>query len=309
MLRSGVPVVGTAPQATALPPEASSAGATIPTRLAAGWSLPLIAGLMAMYLPTYLDQAANQWQTEELRHGSLVALGAAWLLCRQRDKLKREPAAASDRLGLPLLLVGIVAYVVGRSQEIPLIEVGSQIPVLAAVVLLTWGRRALRAAAFPLLFLVFMVPLPGILVNAVTGALKEWVSVAVEEVLFRAGLPIARSGVVLTLGQYQLLMADACSGLHSMITLGALGLFFLHLMGRERPLHNGLLIAAIVPVALAANVVRVLVLALATYYLGERAAQGIVHDLAGVLLFVIALAAMFAIDALLYHAMRRRDAS
>ncbi len=293
----------------ALPPAASAAGATVRARLAAGWSLPLIAGVMAMYLPTYLDQAANQWQTEELRHGPLVALGAAWLLWRQRDKVMRVPAAASDRLGLPLLLVGVVAYVVGRSQEVPLLEVGSQIPVLAAVVLLTRGQRALRSVAFPLLFLMFMVPLPGILVNAVTGALKEWVSVAVEELLFRAGLPIARSGVVLTLGQYQLLMADACSGLHSMITLGALGLFFLHLMGREQPLHNGLLIAAIVPVALAANVVRVLVLALATYYLGERAAQGIVHDLAGVLLFVIALAAMFAIDALLYHAMRRRDAS
>ena len=262
-----------------------------------------------MYLPTYFDQAANQWQTEELRHGPLVVLGAAWLFWRQRAKVLRVPAAASNLLGLPLLLIGIVAYIVGRSQEISLLEVGSQIPVLAAVVLLTRGRRALQAVAFPLLFLVFMVPLPGILLNAVTGALKEWVSVAVEEMLFRAGLPIARSGVVLTLGQYQLLMADACSGLHSMITLGALGLFFLHLMGRVRPLHNGLLMAAIVPVALAANVVRVLALALATYYLGERAAQGIVHDLAGVLLFVIALAAMFAIDALLYHAMRRRGAS
>jgi exosortase len=114
---------------------------------------------------------------------------------------------------------------------------------------------------------------------------------------------------MLTLGQYQLLMADACSGLHSMITLGALGLLFLHLMGRASPLHNGLLIAAIVPVALLANVVRVLVLALATYYLGERAAQGLVHDLAGLLLFVIALAAMLAIDALLYRALHRRKAS
>jgi len=290
-----------------MPPEAASVGTFAQARLAADWSLPLIAGVIAMYLPTYLDQAANQWQTEELRHGPLVALGAAWLFWQHRGKILCAPVATSDWLGLPLLLAGIAAYVVGRSQEIPLLEVGSQIPVLAAILLLTRGRQALRAAAFPLLFLVFMVPLPGILVNAVTGALKEWVSVAVEEILFRAGLPIARSGVVLTLGQYQLLMADACSGLHSMITMGALGLVFLHLMGRASPLHNGLLIAAIVPVALVANVARVLALALATYYLGERAAQGIVHDLAGVLLFVIALAAMFAIDALLYRAMRRRD--
>ena len=272
-------------------------------------ALPLIAGLLAMYLPTYVDQAATQWQTEELRHGPLVALGAAWLFWRHRARILQAPASVNDTLGLPLLLLGVVAYVIGRSQEIPLLEVGSQVPVLAAVLVLTRGTGALRAAAFPLLLLAFMVPLPGILVNAVTGALKEWVSLAVEEILFRAGLPVARSGVVLTLGQYQLLMADACSGLHSMITLGALGLLFLHLMGRASPLHNGLLIAAIVPIAFFANVVRVLALALATYYLGERAAQGLVHDLAGVLLFVVALAAMFAIDALLCRTLPRREVS
>jgi exosortase B len=305
-----VPAVTAAAQATTVPPpEAAVRSAPGPARVAALWSLPLIAGLLAMYVPTYLDQAANHWRTEELRHGPLVALGAAWLFWRHRDKVLRAPARINDALGLPLLLLGVAVYVVGRSQEIALLEVGSQIPVLAAVLLLTRGTHALRAAAFPLLLLVFMVPLPGIFVNAVTGALKEWVSVAVEEILFRAGLPIARSGVMLTLGQYQLLMADACSGLHSMITLGALGLLFLHLMGRASPLHNGLLIAAIVPVALLANVVRVLVLALATYYLGERAAQGLVHDLAGLLLFVIALAAMLAIDALLYRALHRRKAS
>jgi len=271
--------------------------------------LPIIAGLLAMYVPTYIDQASQQWQTDELRHGPLVLIGAAWLVWRQRDRILCVPAIARGSLGAPLLLLGVAAYVVGRSQQIPLLEVGSQIPVLAAVVLLTRGAPALRAMAFPLLFLAFLIPLPGILVNEVTGALKAWVSLAVEELLYLAGLPVARSGVVLTLGQYRLLMADACSGLHSLITLSALGLLFLHVMGRASRLHNALLLAAIIPVALAANVMRVLALALATYYLGERAAQGVVHDLAGVLLFVVALAAMFVIDALLHHALRRREAS
>ncbi len=290
---------------TVLPPGAALRSARTVGRRAAGWSLPMLAGLLAMYLPTYLDQASNQWRTEELRHGPLVALGAAWLFWRHRAQVLRGPTTPSDLLGVPLLMLGVAAYLVGRSQEIPLLEVGSQIPVLAAALLLTRGTHALRAVAFPLLLLTFMVPLPGILVNAVTGALKEWVSVAVEEILFRAGLPIARSGVVLTLGHYQLLMADACSGLHSMITLSALGLLFLHLMGRASLLHNGLLIAAIVPVAFVANLVRVLALALATYCLGERAAQGLLHDLAGVLLFAVALGAMFAIDTLLCRVLRR----
>jgi exosortase B len=299
-------VFAAAQAGSTLEADAAARAAPAAGRVPASWAaLPIVAGLLALYVPTYLDQAASAWQTEQLRHGPLVALGAAWLFWRCRAGMLRARPIPSDVLGLPLLLLGLVAYVVGRSQEIPLLEVGSQVPLAAAIVLLTRGTHALRAAAFALLFLAFMVPLPGIFVDTVTGTLKVWVSVAVEEILFLAGLPIARSGVVLTLGHYQLLMADACSGLHSMITLSALGLLFLHLMGRAGIVHNGLLMAAILPVAFAANVARVLALALATYYLGERAAQGLLHDMAGLLLFVVALAAMFTIDVLLYRTLRR----
>ena len=256
-------------------------------------------GLLALYAPTYFDLATGPWQAEDARHGPLIALVAAWLFWQSRAEVLRAPAVPGDAWGIPLLCLGLLLYVVGRSQQIPLLEVGSQIPVLAAVVLLLRGARALRAVAFPLLFLAFMVPLPGVLVDGLTGALKEGVSFTVAEILYGAGLPVARSGVLLTLGQYQLLMADACSGLHSMFSLSALGLLFLHLTGRTGVPHNAIMLAAILPVAFAANVARVLALALVTYYLGDRAAQGFLHDLAGLLLFVVALVLLFALDALL----------
>ena len=295
-------------------PAAATATSSAPSRgdreraaLLKTTSLPVVVGLCVMYAPTYFEQASSAWQTEELRHAPLVLMAVAWLAWRCRQAFMAARPAPNDRIGLPLLVFGLLAYVVGRSQEIPLLEVSSQLPVFAAAILLTRGTAALRTVAFPLLFLLFLVPLPGLVVDAVTGPLKQWVSVAVEEILFLAGLPIARSGVVLTLGHYQLLMADACSGLHSMISLSALGLLFLHLMARPGWLHNVLLVVALLPIAFAANVVRVLALALATYYLGERAAQGIVHDLAGVLLFVVALGGMFATDALLRRALARRQ--
>jgi exosortase len=146
---------------------------------------------------------------------------------------------------------------------------------------------------------LFMVPLPGVLTDTLTGPLKQYVSVVVDEALFLAGYPIARSGVVLAIGPYELLVADACSGLGSIFSLSAMGLLYLYLLRHTRPARNLILAAAIVPFAFAANVVRVIALVLITYYWGDAAAQGFLHGFAGVALFVTAILMLVALDALL----------
>ena len=197
-----------------------------------------------------------------------------------------------------ILGAGLLLYAVGRSQEILLFEVGSQIPVLLGALLIALGGKAARVLWFPLFFLLFMIPLPGFLVDAVTGPLKQQVSVLAEDSLYALGYPIARSGVMLTIGPYQLLVADACSGLHSMISLSAMGSLYLYLMHYRNRVKNGLLIASILPIAFAANVVRVLVLVLVTYHFGDAAGQGFMHGFAGIVLFAAALLGLFALDAL-----------
>ena len=104
--------------------------------------------------------------------------------------------------------------------------------------------------------------MPGILVDAVTGPLKQWISVIVVELLYDVGYPISRNGVILTIGQYQMLVADACSGLHSMYSLSALGTLFMYIMARRSKLHNVIMLASILPIAFAANIVRVIALVL-----------------------------------------------
>jgi exosortase B len=158
------------------------------------------------------------------------------------------------------------------------------------------GWRALRMIWFPLLFMVFMLPLPGPLIDALTGPLKHQVSQIAEVVMHTLGYPIARSGVVLSVGQYQLLVADACSGLNSMYSLGAMGLLYLYLVKYRDWLRNAILLAGILPIAFFANVVRVLILILVTYHFGDEAGQGFVHDFAGILLFVAALSLLFLLD-------------
>jgi len=156
--------------------------------------------------------------------------------------------------------------------------------------------RAARALWFALFFLLFMIPLPGFVVDAATGPLKQYISIIAEQVLYTVGYPIARSGVTLTVGQYQLLVADACSGLHSMFSLSAMGLLYLYLMQRTSPARNLIIMAAILPIAFAANIVRVMVLILVTYHLGDEAGQGFLHGFAGIMLFIIGLLFLFVMD-------------
>jgi exosortase B len=246
--------------------------------------------------------AHGLWNEDDHAHGPIVLIVAIYLIWQQRavflDATAR-PTPVQAALGWTLLALGLLAYALGRSQDILLFEVGSQIPVILGALLITLGVRAALALWFALFFLIFIVPLPGFIVDAATGPLKQYISVIAEQVLYAAGYPIARSGVTLTVGPYQLLVADACSGLHSMFSLSAMGLLYLYLMQHSSPLRNLLIIAAIIPIAFVANVVRVMVLILVTYHLGDEAGQGFLHGFAGIMLFVIGLLFLFALDGIL----------
>jgi exosortase len=153
-----------------------------------------------------------------------------------------------------------------------------------------------------------MIPLPGVLVDAITGPLKQWISTIVVAILYAVGYPIAQAGVILSIGQYQLLVADACSGLHSMFSLAALGTLFMYIMGRKSRLHNAIMLVSILPIAFIANICRVIVLVLVTYHLGDEAGQGFLHGAAGFVLMLVALAAFFALDALLSLVLKHPNA-
>lgn len=266
--------------------------------LAAWW--PVLLGLLVLYVPTYASLADTLWPTSENAHGPIILIVALWLLLRRRDFFAAVPhVGASGGPPASLLAFGLLLYVLGRSQGIYLFEVGSQLPVLFACVWLLNGWHAAKASWFPIFFLIFLIPLPGFIVDAFTNPLKQQVSAGVDQVLYALGYPISRSGVVLTMGHYQLLVADACSGINSMFSLSALGLLYAYLRGRKGWLHDGLLLASILPIAFAANIGRVLALALITYHFGDSVGQGFVHDFAAIAEFVMAVLALFLVDYLL----------
>jgi exosortase B len=264
--------------------------------------LPVAAGLLALYVPVFYELANSLWRSDDYAHGPIILCVVVWLIWCKRGALAAVPRSAAPALGVGLLVLGLLAYVLGRSQDITILEVGALVPILAGSLLALRGWSGLRALWFPLLFVAFMVPLPGIFVDALTGPLKQYVSETAETLLYAAGYPVARNGVMLTVGHYQLLVADACSGLNSMFSLSALGVLYLYLVRRKSLLHNGLILASILPIAFAANIIRVLTLVLVTYHLGDAAGQGFLHGAAGMVLLLAALALLLVLDAVLARA-------
>ncbi len=267
-----------------------------PARSAGPW-LVAVAGFVAMFAPSWWQASQGLWRTDEFGHGPIILAIVVWLLWQRREALALTLNEPARWLGGALFASGALLYLAGRTLSIASAEFVAQWLVLGAALAWMGGRRALGLAWFPWLYLLFMVPLPATLVDALTGPLKHAVSVIVVEGLHLVGYPIARSGVMVTVGPYQLLVADACSGLNSMFSLAALGTLFIHVVaGRRRPIHVALLVASIVPIAFAANIVRVLLLVLVTYHLGDDAGQGFLHGAAGIVLMLVALAIFFGLD-------------
>ncbi len=270
------------------------------------------AGLAALYLPTLYRLVTEVWNKPEQAHGPAVLILALWLMARKWSDVTATVAAArgdapSTLAGWLVLALAMALYVLGRSQHILIFELGSLPVALAAVLLLKHGPRALLTQWFPLFFMLFMLPLPEILVTAITMPMKIAVSFVTEQILHAAGYPIGRQGVILQIGPYQLLVADACAGLQTVLTLEAMGLFYLNVTRHADALRNVLLACLIIPISFTANVIRVLALILVTYHLGDAAGQGFLHQFAGLVLFLSALILIVAVDAMLQTCVARRQ--
>ena len=183
----------------------------------AGWAV--LAGLLALYVPTYLDLFETFWRTGRSVQGPVILAWVAWVLWRDRAYLGCSPRAGvrprpsrSSSSVCSVMRSGVRRRSFSSSSL-------SQIPVLIGVGWMLLGRRALRTLIFPIAFTVFVIPVPGTLLDQLLLPLKQLVSAIVDNGLHAVGYPIARNGVVLMIGQYDLLIADACSGLNSMVAL------------------------------------------------------------------------------------------
>jgi exosortase B len=262
----------------------------------------LAASFVVAYLPTYLKLAGGAWRTEQEGHGPLIMLAAAWLAWQQRDRVRDIELRPALVAGWIILLLSLLVMAITRSQDIPMIEAASQIPVLLGCLLLVGGWPLARVFAFPLAFLVFSIPPPTWLLDAFTVPLKVWISDIVSNGLYNLGYPVAQNGAMIMIGPYELMVKDACSGINSIFALSAIGIFYIHEFVGDNLVRKLILIVSIVPITIVANIFRVVTLVLGSYYLGVDTIEGLFHDLTGISLFVFALLLFFLLDRVLIGA-------
>jgi exosortase B len=261
--------------------------------------LPIVLAAIPVLVPIYLKLAERPWKTDNEGHGPFILIAALWLIYRHFDAFRAAERRPAPVTGWAILLLGLFALFVGRTQGLLTVEAGAQLPIACGLILILFGPAALRALSFPLFFLIFTFPIPGWVFDAITVPLKGLIADYVVELLYGLGYPVAQNGVIITVGAYELLVKDACSGINSLFSLSAVSLFYIHLAKHTSPLRNGLLIASILPVSFAANLLRVLLLVSMTYYFGDGVTSGFFHDLSAAVLFTAALLCIFLVDSIL----------
>ena len=236
---------------------------------------PLLAlGLAVTIIPTIVAMAQQSWSTEAGVHGPLVLATAVWLIWRNWAEIRAEAQPGKLWIAASLVMLMAAAYVFGRAFNFLLIEVSALLGALFAVAYAYVGHRVMLKMWFPLFYMLFLIPLPGWVMDSITQPLKILVSDITTWLLSAVGYPITQVGVTIYIAQYQLLVEDACAGLNSLISLTAVGLFYIYLMHNASWRYSVLLLALLLPIAIAANVVRVIILVLLTYYAGNEVAQG-----------------------------------
>ncbi len=266
---------------------------------------PLILGALCIALPTMFDVARENWSTEQGAHGPIVLATGLWLFWRRWPEIAADRTPGDTRLAL--LGFALLAPVYVTARIITVIEIEGFAMYGLLLVALYWlvGPAVMRGLWFPILYMLFVFPPPDTVVAMITQPLKIGISQAAIALLYQAGYPIAGSGVTINIGQYQLLIAAACAGLNSLISLSAIGLFYIYIRHNANWRYALLLMLAIVPVAILANFIRVIILILMTYHLGDAAAQGFLHNFSGITMFLFSVLGIFGADALASPLRRR----
>ena len=257
-----------------------------------------ILGLLAGLYGEVLVKLGIQWNNDpDYSHGFLVPVLVGYFVWERWDRLKVVRIAPSP-WGMAVLGFGLLMLVIGSVGAELYLQRSSLIVVMAGLVLLMMGRDALKTLMFPIAFMLFMVPLPAIVVNAVAFPLQLFAARTAEFCLFNFGIPVLREGNVIVLAGTTLEVAEACSGIRSLQALLALGTVYAYFSQRST-WKRWTLVLLSVPIAIAANAFRVSDTGVLANYWGAQAAEGFYHTFSGWLIFVVAFLLLLGCGGLL----------
>ena len=266
---------------------------TITTQALVSLGVVLLA-LGLLYFPI-LQNLAHDWNTNDnYSHGYFIPILSAYIIYTLKDELKKLPIHTSIG-GLVLLIAGLAQLIVAKAGSEFFLQRTSLIPVLAGIVLFCLGFAFFKKLFLPIIYLIFMIPLPAIIWNKIAFPMQLFGSYLTEKIVVLMGIPIFREGNVLHLTNTTLEVVDACSGLRSLTTLFALSAVFA-ILSSHTTFQKWILFLAAAPIAIFANIVRLSATALLASKYGGDVAQGFLHDFSGLVVFAVGIVLLVTVS-------------
>lgn len=283
-------------------------GSTLNGTWAIGASV-LIVGLLIFLYQEVLWGMGSDWNNNpDYSHGFLVPFLSAYFVWERWGALTTEEKPAPSFWGIGLLAVGLFSLVVGLIGAELYVQRMSLIVVISGLVLLVLGWKYLWLLSLPIGFLIFMIPLPVIVVNTIAFPLQLFAAQTATFCLFSLGIPVFREGNLIMLAHTTLEVAEACSGLRSLLSLLALGTVYGY-FSQNVMWKRWLLVILSIPIAIIANAARVSGTGILAHYFGAEAAEGFYHTFEGWLVFVVAFILLFMCGVILGKIGRRVPAT
>jgi len=253
----------------------------------------VVAGFALLYRQVIVKLVSDWYHDDNYSHGFLIVPLALYFVWERREKLRSIPVAPTS-FGLVIVAGSVMLLIAGiLGSELFLTRI-SILGTIVGAVLFLLGWQHLRALAFPVAFLLLMIPIPAIIFNQIAFPLQLLASRFGETVLRLFDVPVLREGNVITLANTQLEVAEACSGIRSLISLLTLGIVYGYFTDKRFLVRLAIALSTI-PVAIVANGLRVAGTGIAAYHYGDEAAQGFFHEFSGWVVFVVSLVMLFVI--------------
>ena len=261
--------------------------------------IAILAGLIALLYYQILARLAWDWWTDpNFSHGFLIPVFSAFVAWQNRRRLEALQPKPSW-FGLLIIAGALGILIVGVLGAEFFLSRSSFVFLLAGLIIYLWGWRHFRELLFPWAFLFFMIPIPVIIFNQVAFPLQFLAARLASSLLPFAGVPVLRDGNIILLPTMSLEVAQACSGIRSLMSLGALAVIFGYFT-ETRNIPRLLLALAAIPIAVAANALRIVGTGLLGYFWDPAKAEGFFHEFQGWVIFVISLAMLFSLQAILH---------
>ncbi len=258
-------------------------------------------GLTAvLYTPVFIQLYRMRWKNIDYTHAYFILPVALWLAWRSRSQLKasiQTPGKKVSIAGLSSVVIGILMFVFSWRQDYLSLQALSLIPVLSGLCVYLYGARFLKTAAFPIFYLLLLVPPPLGVLDSITMPMRYGVSILTQKLLVMANYPITREGLMLVIGGKEIYMGAPCSGFRSLITMFSLGIVYVHI-NKGSFAKKAILTLAIIPLALLGNLLRVISMCMVTFHFGENAGHQY-HDYSGYAIFIIIILGLIGMEAYL----------